>query len=399
MQKLFPFILIFSFIVHSLAHAVWSENVRKEIESTAKAHFVQGPPGYVALWGGIKRSWKGGDLNGEVKKIALPGLMKKNLPVYFYPREEKAPLSIFFPGIFGHYDGQLSPNLVSMWERKKSHTAVIPNLFSKDYIMAQPIYKEDVTQTDIAVAVEVFKDLYRPLKDKITHVNLVAESLGSFVASATLTELQKMSEFKHLHFNLVLLWPPLELQKVLNNFDQEIKASLPVYKNCSFWYRYPIVFYHFYLQDRPKGIDSDLVTCMDSYLYHGVFGEGIKKSIKAYGEVIEKEIDPLPATFNDYFQIYNKDFYSMIVGGDKKLKLQYWLSQVDMKRSSLRIISSQDDFINKGLDWNKLLKDINLTEKNLILLSWGSHSGGMALPIWESVFAQEIIAPFKTLEK
>lgn len=387
------FFIIISFLFVLNADAKWSSSSREKILNSSKTYNVLGPPGYVSLWGGVKRKWSGGDLNGDIRKYYAKDYFKKgSLPIYFHENEKQAPLSIFFPGIFGKHDGDLSPGMINLLESKNSHVAVIPNFLSDTYIKTEPIYHDDVSKTDIGAITSIIEKILLSIpEDKITRINLIGESLGSFVASGVLSEISNKQQFEKYKINLVLFWPPLKLNQVLTNFDKEIQNTLKTYNDCNFWYRYPLVAYHFIWQKKPKDTSEEFVKCMDSYLYHGVFKVGIENSIKASMEVHGKGIKDVPKNFNQYFKTFNKKFYTMIEQKSEKLRLSYWLSKRNQSQTTVRIISSKDDFINKGISWEEFLKTSYLEDDNLILLPWGAHSGGLAMDIWPEVLYTEIL--------
>ena len=393
MHKMARFIFLLLFISSS-SFGFWSESSRKLIEHAAKKYKVEGPASYVSLWGGTKRKWAGSDNAGEVREYFAKDFFKnETIEIYFSSVNKKAPLTIVFPGIFGQHDGDLSPNIIHLLEKnKESHVAVIPNFLSKSYIKARPKYGKDVSEVDIKAAATIVRKVFRSISpDLITHVNLVGESLGSFVATGVLSEIDTKSTYAGKDINLLVMWPPLRLANVLKNFDDRLLETIDTFDNCSFWYRYPQVFYHFIWQETPKNTTKEFVECMDSYLFHGVFAKGIENSLKAKEEVTGEKMVRIPFTFKDYFRMYNKDFYIMIKYKDEKLNLDYWLRKRKLGRSNVRIISSKDDFINNNESWSSFLSDSYLSEEDLILLDWGGHSGGLALPVWEKVFKNEIL--------
>lgn len=384
--------LIFSFN----CQAYWSSDSRKLIDNASKSYRFEGPAGYVSLWGGTKRKWSGGSNNGEVRDYYAKKYFKdETLPLYFFSPQKKAPLTIFFPGIFGEHDGDLTPSIIKLLEKnQRSHLAVIPNFLSESYIKAGPIYNNKmVERTDIyAAASLVVKVLKSIPPEQVSHINLVAESLGSFVAAAVLSELNrvKVSVMGDKKINLLLMWPPLKLSKVQENFDKKLINTQKTYEQCSFWYRLPQFLYHFIWQDKPQNTSEEFVKCLDSYLFHGVFAKGIKKSLETKKEVSGEKIKEIPFTFSEFFKIYNEGFYKLIKQNDKKLNLDFWLRRRTLSKSNISIISSKDDFLNTGIDWKYFLERSYLTENDLILLDWGGHSGGLALPVWDKVFQNEL---------
>jgi hypothetical protein len=392
MRKVETILMGLIFVANS-AWGKWSPNIREDVLKAAKESKVEGPPGYVSLWGGIKRKWNGGNLKGELRDYYVKSFFKKGeLPIYFYEQDKPAALSIFFPGIFGQHDGDLGPKMIDLLENKGSHVAVIPNFLSENYIKSEPVYLSDVTKTDIGAAAQVVHKVFLSIKpEKVKRINLIGESLGSIVASGVLAEINKRKLFENLKVNIVLFWPPVQLKKALTNFDSRFKDSAQTYKECSFWYRYPKVFYHFVIQDTPKGTSDDFVKCIDSYLYHGVFKKGIEKSITNVWEVKGIKNESLPQNFLEFFKQFNPNFYKMVQENDPKLDLSYWLRQRRQSQTTVRIVSSKDDFINDGIDWDLFLEKSYLSKDNLILLDWGAHSAGLAMDIWDNVLYSEIL--------
>jgi hypothetical protein len=390
MLRLFT-VLFFLFSVND-STAQWSQDAKQLLLASAQENYVEGPPGYVSLWGGIRRKWEGGRLKGELREYFVDNLMTKGkVEVYFYEEQVKAPLTIIFPGIFGKSkDDDLVKNLIGILEAYPTHLAVIPNFLSTEYIEAGPIYQDDVVKTDIHVASLLVQKILKSISQDVSEINFVAESLGTFVATASLVELQKHELFKNIKFNLILMWPPLQLKKVLENFDNNIMATKKTFDECQFWYRYPLAFYHFIWHKKPMTPSVDFIKCMDSYLYHGVFGEGIRKSMKAHHETHKLNQEVNPKNFAEFFKSYNLDFYKMLSNGDERLNLNYWLSKRNQTQTNVKIVSSRDDFLNEGLDWNEFLRSAYLGEENLILLPWGAHSAGLALPVWPLVFKKEL---------
>lgn len=394
---LFKVILLPIFFTYSLcSFAKWSENTRLLIKETSEKSKVVGPAGYISLWGGMKRTWKNKDKAGEIVEVNTELVETKKVPVYFKAYSKKTALNFIFPGIFGQDDGNLTPSIISTLESLGGHVAVIPNFLSKKYIKSKPIYEDDVSSSDIKIATEIVKKIINKITtEKITHINLVAESLGTFVGSGVLAELSKNKIASELKINLTLMWAPLKLTKVLENFDNKLKKTKKTYDECHFWFRYPAVYYYFVFQEKPDRPSEEFVKCMDSYLYHGVFKKGIEKSIRAAFEAKEKKLSKVPQNFEEYFKTFNPKFYQMIKSNNPALNLSHWLKQRDQSRSSIRIISSIDDFLNKGIDWNQFLKESNLNSENLILMDWGAHCGGLAMNIWKEIFQKEIMGKWR----
>ena len=80
----------------------------------------------------------------------------------------------------------------------------------------------------------------------------------------------------------------------------------------------------------------------------------------------------------------------MLEKKDRRTELSYWLQQgLQNNPIPIRIISSKDDFINDGANWNQFKKELKLSDKQLLLMKWGGHSGPLGLEIWKDIFSLE----------
>jgi hypothetical protein len=385
-------ISIILILMYSNVYASWSASTINLFKSKSKEYIHLQNAGFTSLWGGVKRKFSKSSVKGETIEILLGDKFEsKKLEVYLFEAKERGPLNILFPGVFGSIDGSLTPSIINLIEKFEGHVLVIPNFLSKAYIESGPIYKESPEKFDVNVAVEIINSTVLKIpKEKLQGMNLFAESLGSFVGAAVLSRISNDKKLKKHLMKLTLMWPPANISHSLQNFDAGISRTLETYKKCGFVSNALKVGYHFLFQNIPKNTSVEFVECMESYMYHYVFVKSIKTSFSAYLETKKLEDEKEPNDFKSFFDMYNKSFADLIRNNAPELKIKYWLKRRNFENTEIRIVTSQNDFINIGIDWNKEIEESYLGKNNIILLPWGGHSGALAMPIWEEVFRKEI---------
>jgi hypothetical protein len=385
-------ITLIATLLYSNVHASWSPSTINLFKSKSKQYIHLQNAGFTSLWGGVKRRFSNSDQKGERLEVDLGENFKtKKLEVYFFEGKKKGPLNVFFPGVFGSVDGALAPAMINLLEKFPGHVLVIPNFLSVTYIKSDPIYTQSPEQLDITVAQEIINSIILKIPDeKLQGINLFAESLGSFVAAAVLSRISNNKKLIKHPMKITLMWPPSNLSLSLKNFDVGISKSLKKYESCGFVTNAVKVGYYFLYQDIPKDMSKEFIECMESYMYHFAFVESIENSFEAYMDTKKIKDEKLPKDFKTFFSSYNKAFADLIKNNAPELKIKYWLKRRNFENTEVRIITSQNDFINTGVDWNKVIEESYLGKNNIIILPWGGHSGGLAMPIWEEVFGKEI---------
>lgn len=375
MAKVF---LIVLFLLN-ISHAQWAPKARNIIESEAKKYKSFDNPGFISYWGGIRRRFSDRETNGVISEFKLPGLTESELKVYFRENKQSAKLHVFFPGVFGSLDSEITKRMTQIIETLGGNVLVIPNFLAVDYIESKPIYGDRSLVTDILIPLKII-DKYNK---NITDIHFYAESLGSFIAASSMARLSNRASMKTKKLSLTLLWPPIEIKDALKNFDENIKISKPIYEDCSLILNSAKTIYYFMKDFYPKDMDKDYIECMGAMLYHTAFVKSIKKSYKVtsrYNEKVNVE------NFSGYVKQTRPRLQDLLDSDDKDTTLKYWLNKRNTKNTKVQIISSVDDFLNKDKNWDEFLKDVSLENDSLILMKWGGHSGPLGMPIWAEAF-------------
>lgn len=365
--------------------AEWSKASLEDFNSLATRRGHQNVhPDVLTLWGGVKRFFKGNDLKGEAFKVSLEPFQNK-LELYAYGNHSKsrAPLVIFFPGIFGGHKGKISPWMLNIFESSSFHTGVVPNFLNKNYIKAAPQYnKKNALELDTRAALMAVEKIIEKVGlDRVESVTFLGESLGGYVAASSIQFQREFPQVFKLLKNLVLLWPSLNLKDSLKAFDQKMAQYAPAYQECSYVLEAFSFFKHFIWQDYPHGVSKESARCFGAYLFHGSFLKSMTKSYEAYIKTASAKSVRAPKNFHQFLEVYNPHYLQAMAGSPEKMELEHWLKKWKKSSVGVKIVSSVDDFINDQRKWK--------TIENKRLLEWGAHCAPVSLNEWGRILKRE----------
>jgi len=362
--------------------AAWSSE-SLSIMNSKKKYVEYTKPAFITYWGGVKRYFLGRDLEGIEFKYKDPLLTKPFNVYYKKSSKKKAPLIIFFPGIHGNYSGQISPSIINWFEQVDHHVFSLPNFLHVDYIKAGPKYDLSNTATlDAQVALNAISAGVDKIgKENISHISFVGESLGAFLAASTVNVFESF-KYKSMIKNVILLWPPLIMNKTLKRFDRFINATKETHSECSMvmnFYR-KLRFYVF--QEKPHSFSIEDEVCLDAEMFHGAFLKSINKAYSAHAKRVKIKKDK-PQNFTEFFKLYNPNFIKVINDENQNINLKYLLSLWKKEDVNLKVVSSTDDFINEPSDWDDI--------ESKYLYEWGSHCAPLSLDDWGMILSKEVL--------
>jgi len=243
-------------------------------------------PVVATFWGGFKRflyfPWN----KGRIEHLETSLFFNKTLPVYFSKSSnEKAPLYVFMPGIYGQPTRGLTPQFIDHLESLGGHVLVVPNILSPLYVEAYPLYQDDPSVLEVQAMEEALNYALNRLPE-VRKVHVIAESLGSAIASAWVAHDRS---HKRRLTDLTLLWPPLSLYSAMKNFDKMIHQ----YKDsdCSLMSKISVMGKKFLLESFPTNIDEDEEKCIAQILLIDGFIKAMDQSFETYKKVSKKSID------------------------------------------------------------------------------------------------------------
>jgi hypothetical protein len=210
----------------------------------------------------------------------------------------------------------------------------------------------------------------------VRKVHVIAESLGSSIASAWVAH--DRSNKRRLT-DLTLLWPPLSLYSAMKNFDKMIHK----YKDsdCSLVSKISVMGKEFLFESFPKNIDKEEEKCIAQILLRDGFIKAMDQSFETYKKVSKKSIGgENPKDFESFFKNYRPEIWRLLEQKNQSLGLAFWMEKIRKDNDfKVRIMTSENDFLNFGEDWGKFKTQFNFSENELVILKWGGHSGPAAL--------------------
>jgi hypothetical protein len=373
------FILLFAFNIHAWSPAFtqkWSKTNSLYANKVSGAEFA-------TFWGGLRRAIYWSHHKGRVVDLK-PRNFKTDIPVYLSFSNKKKDLVLFYPGVFGLADGEVTPVIIDVIEKKNLHLAVIPNITSAQYQKAiqknnlDPILQEGSNQQNI------FEKIIESVgRENIAKIHVIGESLGSFQVMTAATE----NSFKsHEISSITLMWPPLNLDLAIKRFDQLISKSLSNLDRCSFWWKWPSIVWETKFNKIPD-LSYENKSCLGSLIIGEVFVRAIKKNAQ---EILKRD-HSIPSNFSEFTSVIMPETDQLILKKDERLSLLYQLKNNPFLHSKFFFISSKDDFLNVKSDWELMLQSFPHLEKNTFLFDWGGHSGPVGLEgLFESIINERL---------
>ncbi|MBC76685.1 MAG: hypothetical protein CME64_11780 [Halobacteriovoraceae bacterium] len=361
--------------------AAWSPEAKKDFSEMQGLISYKGKD-FVTLWGSIRRFVWSSSLKGEQFKVKLPEL-EKELPLYAFKAQGKKPLVIFFPGIFGSHEGEINHWNANEFEKSNMHLGIVPNFLNKHYIAARPKYSNaNALSIDVKTALDAAQKIIQRIgEENIEKVVFVAESLGTFIASSSISYKDKYPGIFNRLDKVILLWPPLDIRHSLAAFDEKFKKTAKADQECSYLLKIPMFFKHYFWQEYPENVAKDDAECFGAFLFHAGFKNSIDKSFKAVVEVKGDAAGKEPSNFSELVNAHNPSFIESINNTPEKVRLSYWMDKWKGQNVDVKIISSKDDFINDPVGWDAV--------EGEVLFDWGGHCAPLSLESMQKTLARE----------
>lgn len=387
----FVWVILFIGFTSFQAQAQWRPEIRAKLLSLNSKYSDLGHMGLATFWGGWRRASTFTLNDGETVVWNTPLFKRGKLPIYLSHRETPSPLVIFMPGIFGSTDKGLSPMMIDRFEKAGAHVLVVPNLVSTQYVSASPLYQGDIVDSEVQVMEGALDFALKNLNSKVTAVHVVAESLGTIVGSAwtawDTTHNKRIS-------SLTLLSPPMDLSMAMKNFDDVISEYRTTMNDCSELSLMWTFFTQFLLREIPSELTIQEKRCLAGRVLVNAFLKAAQKSYEAHSEVMKLNNHLQVSSFETFFKEYRPEFWNLIENKDEKLKLKTWIKLIHQNSSiPLRLLTSKDDFLNRGLSWSQFLEETKLPNDDLVILDWGGHSGALGTVEMDSILGDLSVQP------
>lgn len=330
-------------------------------------------PGFATFWGGIRRGVYWDKNKGQIIKIRPKGFTQ-DVPIYLNNKKQKRDLIIFYPGVFGKPDSFISPRVIDEMEKTDSHVVVLPNIIASTYLIARPKLELEPFAQEVMNQEKLLGEVLKMFDNQlIKNIHIYAESLGSFQALQVLQN----EKLKNRVNSLTLLWPPLNLKEAVIRFDGEIAKSFQIMSSCSYWWKWPRVLIETMIKVTPINLTSDEKNCLAAWVMAEGFVDSIQENAKDVlkAKNIQKK---LPMNFSDFIQKITPEMEVLLKGQDQRLRVEKLLEGLE-KFIKVRLISSEDDFLNHLDEWDSLKKKYPHLVSNVYLFPWGGHSGPLGV--------------------
>jgi hypothetical protein len=374
--------IIFVFSLSFSARADWSLKTESILNDGLPPMIKTYPEALISFWGGFRRYFHWAKNKGSIVEVESSLFKSSRFPLYLYTHPNpKAPLYIFMPGIYGQPHKGITQNTIDYLEKLEGSLLVVPNILSTSYVEANPHYKDDVVASEVAVMEEALGYALSKLPEGRRSVHLIAESLGSSVAVAWVA--QDQAQEKRIS-DLLLLWPPLNLHSAMKNFDFLIDSYRSY--ECSTIGNLVTISSSFLFTTYPENLSLKEQHCMGQVMLVDGFLKSTKASLEAY-QKLNPQLGQLPEPegFEHFFQHYRPEIWGLLSNQDPKLSLSFWIKKFS-KNLPIKIISSENDFLNRNLSWNDFSSETQLKLKeDILILDWGGHSGSFGSPKFTDV--------------
>ena len=372
----------------SLCWPQWNATQLEQMRAIDQKYLSIDHTGLATFWGGFKRSMGINFNNGDTIAWKTPLFKQGHLPIYFSENASKAPLVVFMPGIFGATLRGLTPPTIERLEQMGVHVLVVPNLVSDQYVHAYPLYRGNIVENEAQVLESALEFALAKLPGKVTKVHVIAESLGTVVAAGWTA--WDSSHKKRIN-SLTLMSPPLDLSSAMTNFDNIINEYRPDLNKCSRASMYWRVLTEFILREIPRDFPIQEKRCIAAVVLVEAFLKSAQSAYLAHTVTLDDKSAYTVRSFEDFFRRYRPELWSMLERKDAGLKLATWIKIIRQNsQMPVRILTSKDDFLNRGLTWNDFLNDTQLSNDHLFIFSWGGHSGMIATPELDKVLKEVI---------
>lgn len=381
-------VMFLALLTQAQSHAQWPASTSATMRAQTPKAVNLDTPGLGTFWGGFRRYLPITHNDGGLEVLRTKLFAKGKVDIYISEKKTKAPLFVFMPGIFGQPSRGLTPHMIDQLEAIGGHVLVVPNLLSPPYVAAHPLYGEDPIALEIQVMEEALDYMERRLGQRRGQVHVIAESLGTAIGSAWAA--YDRGHRRRLQ-DLTLLSPPLELPLAMVNFDKIIDEHREAAARCTSPFKLWTMLQNFVFQDYPGPVSAKGKECLGAVVLVDGFVTAAKKAWRAHVSVTNAT-GAEPTGFESFFRQYRAELWTLIENKDQRLYLGHWMEIIKADKSfPVRIMTSSDDFLNEGLDWQAFKATHGLSDDELLIVPWGGHSGAIGVPEFREILRETFI--------
>ena len=331
-----------------------------------------------AVWGGGMRTVRFNEqLGNDEHKIKLPDMFRKELRIHLRKQDAKAPLMVVIPGVFANSDDAIARGVTKWFSKMGYHVLTMPNCWSRDFAKAGPIFKDEYPGGEARVVTEITKWAIREIgAENVTNVGIYGESLGALTAAVVYARDSQTS--RPIFTNgATLTWPPVALFKAISTLDDMMASTKAIYdRKCRHNIKQLKTKWRVLTSKYLFNPTDDEVECAPSVVAQYSFRKELIKLAKQVNETekLGKNV-PDDLTFEKFVHNFAPRYAAAMKETDEYGNLKYWMNQTSPAAlQALRIITSEDDFLNDRRMWDAP-GFINAPNEQLIIAKWGGHIG------------------------
>jgi hypothetical protein len=253
----------------------------------------------------------------------------------------------------------------------------MPNCWSRDFAKADPIFKDEYPSGEARAVEEITEWAINEIGvNNITKVGLFGESLGALTASVVFA---RDSQLRYPMFTAgaTFTWPPVRLYDAIGTLDKTILDTDAIYKSkCHHLIKRLETKWRILRGKFIREPTSDEIQCAPSIVAQYSFRAELFKLAKQVNKTrhLGKTVSP-DITFAKFVHEYEPRYAAALKATDEYGSLRYWMNQTSARaRENIRIISSEDDFLNDRRAWDEP-GFLDAPHDQLIMAHWGGHIG------------------------
>ena len=291
----------------------------------------------------------------------------------------KRPAVFLLPGIFADVNNLTSLMQADWLFQKGYHVFLFSNPWSKNWIVDIKSFVPGDLDSEVIWMDRFLAHIRTQYADKIENVSVLGNSYGAFLGA------RWVAKSKETFAKVYLVNPPADLLKSVARLDKHADETFEVVKDklSIMWEGL------YYLQREPfAGFKEKSPLHAKAVVIYGGFIEDLARSLLTMGYRDRVTIEP-PGLDNRARKHWLRSFrfrdyaskFSNLEEIEKQSALEQWVNKASAK-SSVYILTAEDDFLNEPQQWD--WKD----KTNILIAPEGGHMGYILEPWYKALFLE-----------
>lgn len=287
---------------------------------------------------------------------------------------------IVLPGIFNRAISAHSKQAYFDLVDAGYHVIVVPNPWSETFVRGGSGVKPGNFMAE-ADLIYNFIDEVRFMipSELVTSTHLMGASYGGFLA-AVIAEKDSREKERMFDGTITIFSPPIKLDdslELLDSLTSEVGSEKPKMN----WVEKMLLVTDMMFTQKGSRPDSPALQVSSVFVLQVGFKENLRNLLQILNETYDlkwsnREIEE--TGFKRYFETYAKDVRNATKR--RNVLLNYWVNRAVMNNSHVRVLTTENDFINTP----RALRSLHLNRENLLTLPSGGHMGYFAFDWYEA---------------